>query len=275
MSSRRSPEGKTGATDNLRFYDAISEIYDGIYAEVDPIECVRQWLQLFDSLGLVAAEDIRCAEPPTMVDVGCGTGVYLQAWAAAHFHVIGVDGSRAMLAKASERLSRSAGSIELVHQNVLSPDGSQRLPKGFDIAVGHFNFLNMFSRAEVPRVLRTLSTWGKPGAWFVTDCSGPELLPDSHTEQYCFEKNRTVSARIVSSVSDNSVRTIYRWDKKQSQCRYWLHRETDLARSAHRAGWRLQASKQWRPDRPSNPWPQTTRASSARVVIFQLLGTKQ
>ena len=49
-------------------------------------------------------KDLGPARGRTLLEVGCGTGNYARAFAAAGFHVLGIDGSRGMLRQATGKI---------------------------------------------------------------------------------------------------------------------------------------------------------------------------
>ncbi len=96
----------------------------------------------------------------TILDVGCGTGIASEPFAANGFPITGIDPSRAMLAKANERLP-NADLVEGVVEALPFPD------ERFDVAIsaGVFHWVDR-ARAlpEVERVLRpggVLAIWWK------------------------------------------------------------------------------------------------------------------
>lgn len=121
------------------FYDWLDFVFEyGCYRRIRPL--------LFHDLA------------GRLLDAGVGTGRNFPFY-PTNSHVIGIDVSPAMLARAAERTSRSAASIELQKMDVTAlafPDHS------FDSAVAAFLFCVLPDEAQEP-ALRELGRVVKPG----------------------------------------------------------------------------------------------------------------
>ncbi|RLF24431.1 MAG: hypothetical protein DRN15_03350 [Thermoprotei archaeon] len=76
--------------DTMRYYDTIAEAYDELYAGE----------QLSKYLTLLSRYDIG----GSLLDIGCGTGIFLSLIAIRARRVVGLDISKVMLRKARRRL---------------------------------------------------------------------------------------------------------------------------------------------------------------------------
>jgi ubiquinone/menaquinone biosynthesis C-methylase UbiE len=108
----------------------------------------------------------HCPTPGRLIDLGCGTGRLLLAFARRGFQVVGVDLSAEMLAVAREKAAEAGVAVSLVQANLAElnavADGA------FDYAACLFSTLGMVRGADIRRrvvdhVFRVL----RPGGRFV------------------------------------------------------------------------------------------------------------
>lgn len=274
MSGPRAParRGVVAPSESALFYDEVASIYDQLYSEIDVEEAVRQWRLLVRRCAKLPRPS-QARTLPRLLDLGCGTGRYLAPWAAAGFSVTGVDASRRMISIARRRMKRSSwsSSIELFHSD-LRRDRSVLVKNGpFDVAVGHFNFFNLFASEEISQILRTLRSCMNSGARLFTDCASPTLLPDAHREGHHLADGEVVAIRTQSSRASATVVRTYRHRASECAEKYWLHSSEALKDAASSAGWQLEKSFAWRPDSPKSPWfPWRRDATRQRVCVFLL-----
>jgi SAM-dependent methyltransferase len=263
--SQESPNG------NLRFYDRVAPIYDQLYKEIDAAEAVRQWLILIRRFGPVPLprQDSRMK----LLDLGCGTGRYLQPWLDAGFFVTGVDSSRKMLRRATARKAESSNPsrVSLFRHDLRSPSTSLLKFSPFDIAVAHFNFLNLFPLREVQSILGELRHYLLPGGRFFTDCAPPSLLPAAGQETWMIGQRMKIELQTVPDARNRSVAQNYRWGPTEDQERYWFHTSSELNRTARLSGWMVELECGWRPERRSNPWAKKLDQLSHRVCVFKAM----
>jgi len=93
-----------------------------------------------------------------LLDAGVGTGRNIPFYPPGS-HVVGIDFSPAMLARAKRKADRSTASIELRQMNIASPDFPDST---FDAAVASFLFCVLPDALQVP-ALRALGRVVKPG----------------------------------------------------------------------------------------------------------------
>lgn len=255
---------------NPAFYEAISSFYDQLYREVDPVEAVRQWLLLIDRY---YRRDNISQTPLRLLELGCGTGRYLQPWCRAGFDVTGVDCSAGMLqhAHAQEIEPQHRHRIRIVHHDIRLP--SKRLMQSglFNIVVAHFNFLNLFPQDEIVLILRQLSAWMVPGGRFFTDCAPPSLMPFELREQYQLAQQEVVDVRIRPNPKSDSVEQTFSYKEQEFCAKYWLHSTGLLAAAAEQGGWSLEEARAWRPDHPQNPWQPDSPCDVHRLCVFRFL----
>jgi SAM-dependent methyltransferase len=264
--SPESPTPTAVPNRNASFYKALAGLYDDLYADVDAQEAVRQWtllIKLFDS------DVFRPTR--SLLDVGCGTGKYLGAWAEQGFSVTGMDVNEEMITRARRRARASNW-----HSRIHIVKGDARVPvcslgrfSPFALAVAHFNFLNLFPAAEVAEVLKALSIHMAPGGRLVTDCASPRMMPRRCVESLTLPRNQTIRVRTIPERAQKSVLMVYTLADREIGERYWLHSASDLAAAARSAGCTLESVRLWRPDREDNPWPTDRAGTGHRVCIFK------
>jgi SAM-dependent methyltransferase len=257
---------------NQSFYEAISSIYDRLYDEVDAAEAVRQWLLLIAENQPKLTVTLGQQAQPRLLDLGCGTGQYLEPWASAGFCVTGVDGSIGMVRRARRRKVGSSHSaqINLVRHDLRLPSTRLKGLGPFDIAVAHFNFLNLFPLSEVQAILCELRHYLSVGSRFVTDCAPPDLIPLPGIEFRQLGPKRRIQITTKPDPGSRSVTQTYRGEGPELHETYWFHSTRELTRAAQGAGWKLEAVVGWRPDRAGCPWSSRRGIKSHRVCVFRV-----
>lgn len=208
-----------------------------------------------------------------MLDLGCGTGSYLDPWAAAGFFPTGVDASKRMVAIARRRLRRSVWSsrIRLVCADLRRPNVRLERDGPFDVAVAHFNFLNLFPPNELQQILAALGPCLRTGARFFTDCDPPQLMPTEAVEEIVLDGDTHIEVSTRPNPQENVVTRSYRLGSTRTAETYWLHSLRTLKAAAASAGWRVESTFAWRPDRPSSPWRQHVGGSLHRVYVLRVI----
>jgi SAM-dependent methyltransferase len=103
---------------------------------------------------------------PRVLDLGCGSGLLTERIAAAGVPVLGMDGSRPMLARARQRCARHGPRVRLLARDL----GALRLPPVHALAVACHDVLNHLpSEAALLRVLASIRRSLAPGGVFVFD----------------------------------------------------------------------------------------------------------
>jgi SAM-dependent methyltransferase len=264
-----SPEGPNptvAPNRNSSFYQALSALYDDLYADVDAKEAVRQWALLIKLIDVGVFGANR-----GLLDLGCGTGQYLDAWAEQGFSVTGMDVNEGMVTRARRRARASNwhSRIHIVKGDARVPVSSLGRFSPFALAVAHFNFLNLFPTAEVAEVLKALRMHMAPGGRLVTDCASPRMMPRPCVESLTLPRNQTIHVRTVPERAQKSVSMVYTLADREIGERYWLHSAPDLAAAARSADCTLESVRLWRPDREDNPWPTGRAGTGHRVCIFK------
>jgi SAM-dependent methyltransferase len=256
------------------FYEWLAPIYDDLYDAIDVEESVRQWSILLWKVARLP----RAAGPrPRLLDLGCGTGRYLVEWAASGFDVTGVDASRAMVTRARRRAKTVAQGVPVpavLHGDLRDQVRPLRVRGPFDVAVAHFNFLNLFTLEEVSVVLTRLASAMVPGAFLFADCPPPGLAAEGSAEALTLPNGGRLTISTESRKADRAILRVYRRNGSTRSERYHLHSSAELRRTARSAGWRVESVVEWRPDRVRAPWSFTRAARDRhRVYALRLSGT--
>jgi 2-polyprenyl-3-methyl-5-hydroxy-6-metoxy-1,4-benzoquinol methylase len=108
-----------------------------------------------------------------LLDVGCGSGTLAVAAARRGIRVVGIDGSRAMLRLAREKVARANVSIELREGRVpVLP----ALGAAFDVATATF-VLSELSREEAALAIRAMAQAVRPGGQIIIADEAPPYSP--------------------------------------------------------------------------------------------------
>jgi SAM-dependent methyltransferase len=103
---------------------------------------------------------------PPVLDLGCGSGLLTERIAAAGVRVLGVDGSRAMLARARTRCAKHGPRVQLLARDL----GALRLAPVHTLALACHDVLNHLpSEAALRRVLTSICRALAPGGVLVFD----------------------------------------------------------------------------------------------------------
>jgi len=133
---------------------------DAASRKPEAIDCSVKWL--IETLGLKTGASI--------LDLGCGPGLYASRLARAGFHVTGVDYSRRSIEYATKYASENALNITYRYQNYLELDDENQYDAAF-LIYGDFCPLNPAQRA---RLLQNIHHALKPNGKFVLDVSTHE-----------------------------------------------------------------------------------------------------
>jgi SAM-dependent methyltransferase len=153
-----------------RQYGKFAEVYDKLDADRHSRLMADYTLRIIDKFGI---------EVKDVLDLCCGTGSAVKAFAEHGFVMAGLDQSRHMLAVAREKL-RGRG-IKLYQRSL--PKFDIRLPgkakevRQFDLVTSFFDSLNyMLSARDLKTAFRSVARHVKPGGWFVFDMNTPHGL---------------------------------------------------------------------------------------------------
>jgi SAM-dependent methyltransferase len=257
---------------NTEFYEAFAPFYEQVYGTIDGREAVRQWLLLLEDLRLLPGKEQPVVLQLRLLDIGCGPGWYLAPWADAGFEVAGLDSSPGMLSRAADYYAAERGgkSCPLYLTDVRDPYTLVGLKEHFDVAVAHFNFLNLFAPTELESVFRGVAHFVRPGGLWMTDYSCP-LDPLSDIEESYAEGSR--SALLVRKGSHDATTNCYRlrWRGAtlDSEEVYWFHSASEYEAAARLTGWSPVEGFEWHPDQRDNPWKGPTSTSERIVTVFR------
>jgi SAM-dependent methyltransferase len=108
----------------------------------------------------------HCPRPGRLLDLGCGTGRLLLAFARRGYWTLGVDLSAAMLTVAAEKAAAAGATVHLLQANIAELDGVAEA--SFDYAACLFSTLGMVLGAEPRRrVVAHAFRLLRPGGRFV------------------------------------------------------------------------------------------------------------
>lgn len=261
-------KGKDGAewNPNPQCYELLAPFYADIYGEIDADETVRQWWQL-----LTTVTNLISAPPQTLrlLDVGCGPGWQMQAWQEIGFNVTGLDASPTMLTLARALFERKNKQANLFLADITDPDSISALPP-FDLAVSHFNFLNLFPPRQREILFRSVARLVRPGGFWITDFSDPCHAPKDEIYMLTLASGET----LVRKGKYNTVLDFFQQDWQIpshhiQECFWFGHR--NLASSlAAGTGWNLRLRKAWHPNKFEEIWSDPNEKDEFFVDVYQL-----
>jgi SAM-dependent methyltransferase len=236
---------------NVEFYEAIAPFYEEIYGVFDAEETVQQWVLLLEGLGLVPPRRTRENAKPRLIDIGCGPGWHLAVWHAAGFEVSGLDASPSMLRLTERNFLQATGrNCPLFVADIRRQDSLPSV-EPFDLAVSHFNFLNLFPPQEREAVFNGVARLVRLGGAWITDFAEPLRPP------------RNVRQTVDLGPGASPLKRVGRFDPPR-QCYeqrwtvggvdrtevYWFNCSNQLNNLAERTGWRPVRRCRWTPGRP-------------------------
>jgi SAM-dependent methyltransferase len=203
MTPKNSSLGKRAARASRTdwFKRAFADDYVWLYAHRDEREAARQVRTAIKIVPFEAGQKI--------LDIACGAGRHVLAFARLGARVTGVDLSKTLLKIARKRIRRYGFPVTLVHGDMrdLAYDGR------FDGATIWFTSLGYFSTvAEDRRVVRGLAAALKPGGWWLIDLPNPAFLERNliqhsrrvvngpHGKATISERRRIISRRIEKTI---------------------------------------------------------------------------
>jgi SAM-dependent methyltransferase len=136
----------------------------GVYDEMVVDSCHGRWAAHLDELWRADSHGVR-----TVLDLCCGTGLMAKALIELGYHVTGVDGSSAMLARARHVLPPGTVLARQVLPE-LTVDGP------FDAAVSTFDGLNYLTPAEFASTVSAVGRRLRPRGWLVFDVHADAML---------------------------------------------------------------------------------------------------
>jgi len=251
---------------NVDFYEVFASSYEAFYADVDAPEAVRQWLMFLEDKGFVPPRAKRLSRPLTLLDIGCGPGCHLRPWQQAGFHLSGLDASPSMLRLAAHNAAAGVGTdVPLYCADLRDTTSVAPLAERFDVAVSHFNFLNLIAPADLEAVFRTVaSVLGVNGFW-ATDLS--VAVP----EQLAREMDpvgTSIEIRLLGQEPaeiPNCVRVRWEIHGQFFYELYWMHPLDTLRAAAGIAQLDGMRVAGWTPEDRRTPWHPTL--SDPRLLL--------
>jgi SAM-dependent methyltransferase len=247
-------------------YELLAPFYEDIYERIDADETVRQWWQLLVEAKLI----VDLPEALRLVDIGCGPGWQIKAWSELCFTAVGLDSSPTLLASATALLADKSKQSGLYLADILDPDSLPALLP-FDLAVSHFNFLNLFAPEQRETVFRSVARLVRPGGFWMTDFAEPCFPPES------VEETIPLPTGVLERKGQYN-RPLDCYDQHwkgpavNSLERFWFGHRAAAASLASRTGWRLCLRKAWRPYMPEAAWHEPNENDEVLVDVYQRMG---
>lgn len=250
-------------------YENLAPIYEDIYGEIDAWETVCQWRGLLEHKKLLP----NIPQGLKLLDVGCGTGLHLLAWKGMGFEVAGLDSSAAMLNIARKNLDAAGYDSPLYHVDIRD---ERNLPDahGFNFAVSHLNFLNLFPRGERVHLFRSVAQVVRPGGFWIADFSEPRS-PPSACEEEITAGNLTLKCRSYFLQDQNCLEQV--WEGKNIECRerYWFGHAIEAQSIMAQSGWKLNQRLAWSPNVTGREWGDPSGTECNLVDIYERMENKQ
>lgn len=259
----------SGCNPNPVCYELLGPFYEDIYDRIDADETVRQWWQLLVEARLIV-------DPPEvlrLIDIGCGPGWQMKAWCELGFTSVGLDSSPTLLASAGALLANKSKQYDLYLADILDPISIPALPP-FDIAVSHFNFLNLFAPEQRETVFRSVACLVRPGGFWITDFAEPRFPPEPVEETISLPTGfleRKGQYNPLTGCYDQH----WKGSAVNSLERFWFGHRAAAASLASRTGWRLCLRKAWRPYTPEAAWHDPNEYDEVLVDVYQRMGGEQ
>jgi predicted TPR repeat methyltransferase len=209
-------------------YSRLAGVYDTIV--VDP--CHDRLASFLDQLWSADEQGVR-----RVLDLCCGTGLLAGELIARGYRVVGVDASRAMLARARERLGP-----EITLSCMSLPD----LTVGgvFDAAVSTLDGLNHLDPDELRLTMAAVALRLRPAAWLVFDLHTDAMM-DFTISNSVVAGQSAGNEFVIRSVVDPAARmcdTTIEFvraddgDAFREQHRQYFHKDADVRAALDEAG---------------------------------------
>ena len=178
----------------------------------------------------------------SVVDLGCGSGIWARALTDAGYAVLGIDGSAAMVALARKQAPRAyfrRGSF--MDAKLPRCDAITALGEVFN-----YTFDPRARRGALPRLFKTLHVALRPGGLLIFDVAGPDRARGT-SRTFVEGKDWTI---LYERENDARLRrltrrvTVFRkrgslWRRSDEVHVQELHRPAEIARSLRAAGFRV------------------------------------
>jgi SAM-dependent methyltransferase len=144
-------------------YDAIADTYATHFTKEDDPVRLRYIRHLFEQFN-IGGKDVA-----SVLELGCGSGIPATKFMLQHdkitFHVTGNDISTTQLNHARSNLAEFGNRVTLVEDDMLSLDFPNST---FDAVMGFYSIIHL-PRDEQTQLMRKISDWLKPGAFFLAN----------------------------------------------------------------------------------------------------------
>lgn len=138
-------------------YEGFADVYDHMMSDI-PYDTWFHALRTY-----LAGHGI---EKGTICDLGCGTGSMTERFAAAGFHMIGVDLSEDMLAIARNKKDQAGSDILYIQQDMQELE----LAEPVDAVISVCDSMNyILEEDDMRRVFQRVYQYLKPGGYFIFD----------------------------------------------------------------------------------------------------------
>jgi SAM-dependent methyltransferase len=174
-------------------YDQLARWYDAIY-DARGKDYEHEASAILEVVGPLSSP-VR-----SLLDVACGTGRHLQAFAGRVDEVVGVDASPAMLRLAADRLGPD---VRLVEADFVSLDLGRR----FDLVTCLFSSIgHVADGAGLDAAIAAMARHVAPGGLLVVEpWLTPEAVREGHVDLVTARTDEGVVARAASSFTDRDA----------------------------------------------------------------------
>ena len=220
----------------------------GVYDEIVVDPCHGAWASFLHELWSDDEHGVN-----KVLDVCCGTGLLAGELAALGYHVVGLDGSEAMLARARRRLRSE---VRLVRSTLpaLAVEGV------YDAAVCTFDGLNYLTPADLCSTFTALSVRLRPAGWLVFDVHTDAMMaftasrPVVHGEQgeHRFAIRSVVDTRARTCDTRIEIVPLFGSGAFSEHHRQYFHRAADTRSSLVDARFEVTAVRDGYSERPAD-----------------------
>ena len=225
-------------------YTRLAGVYDEIV--VDPYH--GAWASFLHELW---SDDERGVH--NVLDVCCGTGLLAVELSALGYHVVGVDGSDAMLARARRRLPPE---VRLVRSTLPALGVSGE----YDAAVCTFDGVNYLSPGDLRSTLAALSRRVRPAGWLVFDAHTDAMMAltvsrpvvQGEEGEHRFVISSEVNPRTRTCDTRIEIVPLDGGSAFSEQHRQHFHRAVDIRSSLVDAGFEVTAVRDGYSERPAD-----------------------
>ena len=227
--------------ENDRFFDLFSAHYEWFYGNIAVDQIVKVWYRALLDAGFKKKSKRDFKDTLKLLDIGCGTGCYINPWRKKGFTVYGIDSSPSMIALARTKNENNDYADTFCVADIRNIKESIVTRHKYDVLTSHFNFLNLFPKNELKSIFNNIYLLSKRGGFWITDYSLPENLPQECMESYDVG-NSKLTKRGFWNKRLNCFEHICKLDEKtiNPRERYWFHSHATLRNILQETGWKLE-----------------------------------